>query len=660
MRPKERELLIHLIRHQDEFVTSQSLAAWLSLSDRTIRTYINNLKEIVQENGGKITSKQGYGYSISILNKLNFDIFLSKQGITLSNEEKLPLFSDITDRENYILNKLLLEETMINLDDLAEELFISRSSLSKDIQVIKEKMKPYGLQLIAKHGVGLFVKGDERGKRHFILDTFFGKNYTNSLKKYLGNSPLFQDISFEEVTIIILDEIREAKLKISDIIIQNLVLHLALSIKRLKEGFEIKELGITADISQKAEYEVAQKIVKRIETFANISFPSEEISYLALHLMAKSNHPVGEENQELTGELTHALSLLSSSLGYSLSDDYQLKTGLLDHLKPLLVRLERKISLDNPLTDEIKNNYPQAFEVTKKYLGQMPILKDYQITDDEWAYLTLHVLAAMEKAKDKRKVHALIICATGYGSAQLLKNRVVNEFDKYITVTNVQGYYEINETSLNDADLIISSIDLSAMVFPIPVIHVSVFLNDEDVTKIRKTIQQMTTKIRQWTSLPLVDEKEQYKQNMLLEQMGEKYFKLYKVKPTKEQVLLELAELLSVNEAKNYSKELLEQINHRQQMGQIIFSDSIVVPHPALPVGISTKMAIALIPNGMQWDQAENIRFVFLISPSYIENKGITVITKAIVKLVDFQQFQEQILAEPTFENFSKLFLQLM
>lgn len=259
MRPKERELLIQLIRHQDEFVTSQSLAAWLSLSDRTIRTYINNLKEIVQENGGKITSKQGYGYCISILNKLNFDIFLSKQEITLSNEEKLPLFSDITDRENYILNKLLLEETMINLDDLAEELFISRSSLSKDIQAIKEKLKPYGLQLIAKHGVGLFVNGDERSKRHFILDTFFGKNYTNSLKKYLGNSPLFQDISFEEVTIIILDEIREAKLKISDIIIQNLVLHLALSIKRLKEGFEIKELGITADISQKVEYEVAQK-----------------------------------------------------------------------------------------------------------------------------------------------------------------------------------------------------------------------------------------------------------------------------------------------------------------------------------------------------------------------------------------------------------------
>ena len=124
--------------------------------------------------------------------------------------------------------------------------------------------------------------------------------------------------------------------------------------------------------------------------------------------MAKSNHPVVEENQELTGALTHAITLLSNSLGYSLNEDYQLKSGLLDHLKPMLIRLERKISLDNPLTGEIKSNYPQAFELTKNHLGQMPVLIDYQITDDEWAYLTLHVMAAMEKAKDMQKDHALM------------------------------------------------------------------------------------------------------------------------------------------------------------------------------------------------------------------------------------------------------------
>lgn len=116
----------------------------------------------------------------------------------------------------------------------------------------------------------------------------------------------------------------------------------------------------------------------------------------------------------------------------------------------------------------------------------------------------------------------------------------------------------------------------------------------------------------------------------------------YDIVPTKEQVLQELAELLRVNEAENYPKELLEQIKHREQMGQIIFSESIVVPHPALPVGVSTKIAVALIPRGMSWDEEKKVHFVFLISPSYIENKGITVMTKAIVKLVDCLPFQKK------------------
>ena len=34
-----------------------------------------------------------------------------------------------------------------------------------------------------------------------------------------------------------------------------------------------------------------------------------------------------------------------------------------------------------------------------------------------------------------------------------------------------------------------------------------------------------------------------------------------------------------------------------------IDSDTVAVPHPAVPVGIETKIAVALIPSGMQWNQ---------------------------------------------------------
>ncbi len=48
---------------------------------------------------------------------------------------------------------------------------------------------------------------------------------------------------------------------------------------------------------------MAQRIVQRIEVIAGVSFPEEEISYLTLHFMAKSNHKENQNDQELSKEL---------------------------------------------------------------------------------------------------------------------------------------------------------------------------------------------------------------------------------------------------------------------------------------------------------------------------------------------------------------------
>ena len=54
-------------------------------------------------------------------------------------------------------------------------------------------------------------------------------------------------------------------------------------------------------------------------------------------------------------------------------------------------------------------------------------------------------------------------------------------------MVSVKGYYEINETTLKGIDLIISSIDLSTM-FSKFQFYMSVFLNEDDVRKIRKVV----------------------------------------------------------------------------------------------------------------------------------------------------------------------------
>ena len=142
--------------------------------------------------------------------------------------------------------------------------------------------------------------------------------------------------------------------------------------------------------------------------------------------------------------------------------------------------------------------------------------------------------------------------------------------------------------------------------------------------------------------------------------LSEKWFTVYAQQPTKEEVIQELLQLLGQEEANEYFFEMTEQIKRREKMGQIIFSENIVVPHPAIPIGATTKIAVDLIPGGMTWDEHEGIQFVFLVSPSFIENEGITVVTKAIVRFIDRTDLQHHILETPTFHDFNDQFSQMV
>ena len=58
--------------------------------------------------------------------------------------------------------------------------------------------------------------------------------------------------------------------------------------------------------------------------------------------------------------------------------------------------------------------------MTRDLLAAMPLFGDEELPDDEVAYVALHFMAAMERHKENQKFNILVICATGYGSAQTI------------------------------------------------------------------------------------------------------------------------------------------------------------------------------------------------------------------------------------------------
>ncbi|SDQ16762.1 BglG family transcription antiterminator [Streptococcus equinus] len=653
---KEKQIIQYLTKDKEQFVTSKELAAHMGCSDRTIRTYYKTLVEKLDNHSGlDLISKQGYGYKLDILDDDAYADFLEENHIN-DHHFNYQSVTDINDRYNFLLNKLLFEQNEIYFDDLADELFVSRSTLSSDFKKIREKFKPYHLKIESKANKGVYVMGQERDKRRFIMDYFIDSGFINTMHSYVDNELLNQKISFEELTIIVLDECREGGLKLSDFVIQNLVIHIALAIRRITEGFRISKVSDDEVVLRGlAERRVAENILKRVSVSTGIHFPIEEIDYITLHLVSKGHGNSCHISEVLQEQIRQELIDSIDHINPTVKNDFQLIEGLLAHLSTMYIRLQGKVVMENPLTAEIQANYRDMYQLAERVVSNMPTFSPYTLSPNEIAYIALHFMAAKERYKEQRKYNVLVICATGYGSAQMLKSRIENELGNLVSITDVIGYYEINDEKLKGIDFIVSSIDLSNLMFNIPVFTVSVFLNDEELKDIKQGIAHLNTSMANvedhQAELTVKDVFDDY--------FSEDYFFLMS-DATKEDVLKKLAESISVNENDQFEKRLLDMMKQREAMSSIVFGENIAVPHPLKAVGSKHHFAVAIVKDGVKWDeQYSSIKIIFLMSMSIHDNDGLPELTSAIVDLVDNPKLQEQMLACQSFDEFKKIFLSI-
>ena len=423
---------------------------------------------------------------------------------------------------------------------------------------------------------------------------------------------------------------------------------------RLKSGFEIK--NIDCQMTDDAiERKVAQRILSKVSQVTNQEFPVQEIDYITLHLLAKSQQC--QKNQKNISEEVLKKSLFKTfqDLGlddiYNFSSDFQLIEGLITHLMTLQVRLESRITLNNPLVDEIKQNYSDIFFMTREILANMDMFIEWSISDDEIAYVSLHFLAAMERSKESTKFNILAICATGFGAAQMLRNRLETEFGNRVEVVDVIGYYELNQEKLKGIDFIVSAVDLSNLYFQIPIFKVSVFLKSDEMEMIRKAMDQMQVSSHIQSSKISKFENNNFRQYFSKENF------LICTKYDKENLLEKMIQGLSVGESNEFEQSLLHGIKQREELSSVVFSEKIAVPHPIQPFGTEGKVSVAICKDSLLWDnQSSHVQLVFLLSPSIYGNEGLATVTKKIVSLTENDELQNQLISCNNFEDFINIF----
>ena len=145
--------LLNILLEEEKPVTTKKLGVLLQVSDRTIRSDLSILEQEVERYKVKVIKKSGVG--IWLEGNLN-----DKQRMIMEwdtdQEKKEKLFTPQS-RQRFILFKLLYGKSRMYVEYFASELYVSKSTIEKDLQAVIEALEPFHLKLEQKNNGGLYV-----------------------------------------------------------------------------------------------------------------------------------------------------------------------------------------------------------------------------------------------------------------------------------------------------------------------------------------------------------------------------------------------------------------------------------------------------------------------------------------------------------------------
>ena len=113
----------------------------------------------------------GKGYRLVVREDRLFRQFL--QSHIGAPDHRVPMTPE--ERASHIIRRLLLSDGYLKLEDLADEIYVSKSTLQNDLKLVKHRLAKYDIRLISRPHYGLKVSGREMKLRFCMADTLFSR-----------------------------------------------------------------------------------------------------------------------------------------------------------------------------------------------------------------------------------------------------------------------------------------------------------------------------------------------------------------------------------------------------------------------------------------------------------------------------------------------------
>lgn len=600
--------LIKILRfflENEKWITGANIALSVGVSTRTVRNDIKELNQMLADRGAEITSEIGQGYKLTVSDSRKFDLLkkeIRKEESSKPFQNIIP--SDSEERVHYIISRLLLNSLnsgeRIDFFDLEEELFVSTSTLKKDLRTIDGILKKHDLRIRDTKKEGMRVAGQETKIRFCISEYIF-----NSQKDTgdIGNQfykDMFSSDEVENLRIILMEAITDFNLRLTDIAFRNLLVHSLIMLKRFEKKRHVKYDEEEIELfSGTKEFRCAQQIITEISGKLGISL-GDEVYYLTQHLISSQRFLIEnlDGDYEYKEEIEDILNTIRSGTGIDLSDDNQLINGLAMHLSAALQRLRFDMNIRNEFLDSIKNLYPLAFELAV-VAGEV-IEKKHKLKakESEIGFLAMHFGAALERKGLNRKQEpkkVVLVCIAGIATALLLKEKLQHKFGQYIEIVKSCPVQDVDEELIDDADLVLTTVELPDFQSE-KIKKIKLFLDDDDLNHLATVITDSGNQMK------VIDYSSIFREDLFFTDMEFK---------DKQEILEFMTDAMV---EKGYiNQEIKQSIFKREEMSTTELGSLVAIPHALFNDMQEAAVSVMVLKKPVIWEN-EKVQVVLMLN----------------------------------------------
>lgn len=437
-------------------MTTTELEQKLCISRQTIRNSIESLNE--ELNDIAVIRQKDHTYQLNIH---NFERF---EEVMVGGLKKTRDFNSANKRIAFIIKRLIESGDFIAMDELSEELGVSRGTAANDIKEMKQLVRFYHVQVSGTPNRGMRIYGSEFDLRllyiYHVQDYFIDDFLPSEIVERIERLAQVGQVSKMYVALL--------RKTVSTVI------------RRIKDGYLLEDTPKDY-INDMRHNEDIEALMYHLELDFEITLSKSEKDFICFPLNLSSNQLKNIQDRskkELKIRFEQMLAHIHNALVVDL-DEKKLFTDMQYHLMYLINRLLFRFEIQDIFYGEIEKQYPFAYELAKVGMAKLENELNRSASSVEVSYLALYFELAIRKQTDRTvQKEIAIVCSTGRGTALIIQRQIEKVVGSEIKFTHFSEE-EYKKQDLNQYFAIFSTIPLKNVKQSTPVVQLSNLFNTE-------------------------------------------------------------------------------------------------------------------------------------------------------------------------------------